>query len=834
MSDDQDKTRIQPPRKDPRRKPARPTVNDHPTLPYGEQTEPDDDAKTLATDDPALSASMASRARAHNTGLAPQDILKNRFILEKVLGAGGMGVVYRAKDLLKVEAQDRDPYVAIKVLGEDFKSHPEAFIALQRECRKTQRIAHPNIVNVHDFDKDGDTVFMTMEYLEGSPLDKLIKKYRATGLPRPDVWRILEGFCAALAYAHQQNIIHSDLKPGNIYVTKKMVAKVFDFGIARAVAKAEHGDADNDDKTVFDAGNLGALTPTYASLEMLEGDTPDVRDDIYALGCITYELFTGQHPYKRKNAREAHRRGMKPKRIEGLSTKQWRVIESALALERENRIGSVREFWTALTRKHTRPYAIWASFLLTAVVAGAGLWASYFQPEPPPLVQLSEDDFRSEIETRIRVELVQTNIANLLELASFDERWERGLREEVELAHQLLGPDSMEAQALNQRIFALYREQIQDKVEAEQLELARTHLRNAEFYAADESDLTALNELIDQRILELEQQREAQLEQQRLAEQSRREHAQSQQVARRQAAFAAELAKVNEHLACNTAPNIDQLGQAVHQLRELDRAAYNAQESRIITALSECITTLARNFPDRARAAQTAALALFNNHQALQNISIGTPDPCRRAFAGLGARGQRSRCQDSLSGGARGPNLVVIPAQDGIAMFAIGRYEISVAEFNQFCSVSPGCEPRTGGNTGLPITGVPLSLVEQYLQWLSEQTERSYRLPTQAEWRYAARAQGQNLDSNRNCTLNSRGIQKGGSLLNASIGQQNGWGLVNYVGNASEWATSGNGVVAMGGSYDTPMEDCTIDNAKPHDGRADPEAGFRVARGIDP
>jgi len=112
-----------------------------------------------------------------------QQLLKNRFIFEKVLGAGGMGVVYKAKDLLKVEAQDRDPYVAIKVLSDEFKTHPEAFIALQRESRKTQRIAHPNIVNVHDFDRDGDNVFMTMEYLEGKPLDKLISDYKSTGLP---------------------------------------------------------------------------------------------------------------------------------------------------------------------------------------------------------------------------------------------------------------------------------------------------------------------------------------------------------------------------------------------------------------------------------------------------------------------------------------------------------------------------------------------------------------------------------------------------------------------------------------------------------------------------
>ena len=292
MSDanDQDKTRIKP-----RQRPA-PPPNSPPLTDNSEsgtfisapaKADAHGYAKTEALRNPITEPHSQRRANI-------PDLLKNRFVLERVLGAGGMGVVYKAKDLLKVEAQDRDPYVAIKVLGDEFKSHPEAFIALQRESRKTQRIAHPNIVNVHDFDKDGDTVFMTMEYLEGTPLDKLIKQYRGVGLPREQAWQILEGVCAALSHAHEQRLIHSDLKPGNIFVTHSGLAKVFDFGIARAVAKAEQGDVTEvEDKTVFDAGNLGALTPAYASLEMLEGDPPDVRDDIYALGCITYELFAG-------------------------------------------------------------------------------------------------------------------------------------------------------------------------------------------------------------------------------------------------------------------------------------------------------------------------------------------------------------------------------------------------------------------------------------------------------------------------------------------------------------------------------------------------------------
>jgi serine/threonine protein kinase len=140
-------------------------------------------------------------------------LLKGRFVLEDILGIGGMGVVYKAKDLLKVEAQDRDPYVAIKVLSEEFRTHPEAFISLQREAKKAQHIANQNTVKVYDFDRDGEVVFMTMEYMVGQPLDQMVKQYNATGLPRNDAWNILKGMCLALIHAHREDIVHSDLKP---------------------------------------------------------------------------------------------------------------------------------------------------------------------------------------------------------------------------------------------------------------------------------------------------------------------------------------------------------------------------------------------------------------------------------------------------------------------------------------------------------------------------------------------------------------------------------------------------------------------------------------------
>jgi serine/threonine protein kinase len=264
-------------------------------------------------------------------------VLNNRFVLEEFIASGGMGAVFKAKDLLKVEAMDRNPFIAIKVLNEDFKEHPESWIALQREAQKSQRLSHPNIITVFDFtvDREKAIYFMTMELLEGESLKALIERISKDGLCLncEKVIEVLEGIVNALSYAHKQGIIHSDLKPSNIFITHEGTVKVLDFGIARAVKKIDQ----IEDETIFDPAKLGALTPAYASCEMIERSPPDPRDDIYALSCIVYELLTGKHPFNRRTAMEAVANSLKPKRIERLSKGQWKGLCKGLELRRQNR-----------------------------------------------------------------------------------------------------------------------------------------------------------------------------------------------------------------------------------------------------------------------------------------------------------------------------------------------------------------------------------------------------------------------------------------------------------------------------------------------------------------
>lgn len=313
---------------------------------------------------------MADMAQGERIGVG--SLLKDRFFMERELGRGGMGVVYLARDERKVEARDRDPYVAIKVLNDEFRKHPDALIALQRESRRAQHLGNDHIVRVYDFDKDGTNVFMTMEYVEGQDLRTVIRTKARDGMPFDEAWPLIADMGEALVRAHGAGIVHSDFKPGNVMVTPSGMAKVFDFGIARAgKIGAEH----RDDRTVFDAGTLGAMTPAYASLEMLQGKAPTPSDDIYAFACVVFELLTGRHPFDKQNAEEAMAAGRRPPAVPGLDKRQYKALVDAIAFTAEKRSSDIGNVMAGLRRRRWReratPWLIATAGVILLVAAGA-------------------------------------------------------------------------------------------------------------------------------------------------------------------------------------------------------------------------------------------------------------------------------------------------------------------------------------------------------------------------------------------------------------------------------------------------------------------------------
>jgi serine/threonine protein kinase len=305
-------------------------------------------------------------------------LLKGRFYLEKEIGRGGMGVVFMARDERKVEARDRDPYVAVKVLNDEFRRHPDSLISLQRESRRSQQLAHDNIVRVYDFDKDRTIVFMTMEYVDGSDLKQLIRERAFNGMPLEQARPLIEGMARALTRAHAAGVVHSDFKPANVMVTRDGVPKVFDFGIARA---GKHmGDAVGE-QTVFDAGTLGALTPAYASLEMIRGEEPTPSDDVYALGCVTFELLTGKHPYDKASAEVALKEGRQPPPVKDLTKHQYKVLCASVALTKDRRLKTANELIEGLREvgfgERARPYLIYGVPVIAVLAGGIYGWTIY-------------------------------------------------------------------------------------------------------------------------------------------------------------------------------------------------------------------------------------------------------------------------------------------------------------------------------------------------------------------------------------------------------------------------------------------------------------------------
>ena len=279
-----------------------------------------------------------------------------RFVLTEKVGAGGMSIIFKAKD----KGSYREPTVAVKVLNPEFSKHDDAFIAIARETAKSRELIEcSNIVSVYDGGVDGPHAYMWMDYLPGRSLSERLKEQVENPLSKAEAHLIIEGMARGLSYAHRKEQIHSDFKPGNVMLANEPVTspddvKIIDFGISRAFRRADDPEAD---ATIFNPGTLNALTPAYASPEMLEQMNPDPRDDIYALACIAYEVLTGRHPFDRTRATEARNKGLAPD-AQGLDKRELRALKHGLAFNRDDRTASVDEFIDELAaRRGPRPQA---------------------------------------------------------------------------------------------------------------------------------------------------------------------------------------------------------------------------------------------------------------------------------------------------------------------------------------------------------------------------------------------------------------------------------------------------------------------------------------------
>src|SRR2546426_3871304 len=221
--------------------------------------------------------------------LTVKDLDLGRYRIEEQIGAGGMGVVYRARD----QRLDRD--VALKVLPPGSLADEGSRNRFRKEALALSRMSHPNIAVVHDFDTQDDTDFLVMELIPGMTLEeKLITSPVAETEALKWVIQLLEG----LAAAHEQGVIHCDIKPSNLRVTPDGRIKILDFGLAKFLKRTDAASVTM--SITKDHGIAGTLA--YMSPEQLRGSPPDERTDTYAVGCVLYEITTGQRPFPETNA----------------------------------------------------------------------------------------------------------------------------------------------------------------------------------------------------------------------------------------------------------------------------------------------------------------------------------------------------------------------------------------------------------------------------------------------------------------------------------------------------------------------------------------------------
>jgi serine/threonine protein kinase len=285
--------------------------------------------------------------------LKPGSVLRRRYRIETMLGQGAMGTVFQAVDEDRLDIPPAGQRLAIKVLHTAVTKRAELLTELRRAFQQMQRLSHPNIVRVFEFDRDGPVVFFAMELLNGALLSRVLQARKLIPLDQPLALAIIRDIGAAISYAHSRGVVHGDLNLQNVFITLPGELRVLDFG---AWHRSNRRSPATDHEMTLPIAISG-----YASCQVLEGEHADARDDVFALACIAYLLLCGEHPFSKKTAIEARTARVSPRRPPNLANQQWQALRVGLRWEREDRPADVQQWLEQLNlsgaAKHLAPVA---------------------------------------------------------------------------------------------------------------------------------------------------------------------------------------------------------------------------------------------------------------------------------------------------------------------------------------------------------------------------------------------------------------------------------------------------------------------------------------------
>ena len=271
-----------------------------------------------------------------------------RFLLQNLLGAGGVCEVHAALDLRRVEWSDAAPQVAVKRLLPELADNYQAQLALAQEFCILRHLAHPGVVRVFDLHREPFGLCYSMELLRGRHMGE----NTAEAVPDARAAATATLFFGTLAFLHAKGIAHGDIKPSNLFLEPGGRPVLIDFNVAAAILNQDCADPV---QGLRHSLRIPAHNILYSSPERLEGGPPSPEDDVFAACCTVYEMFSGEHPFKRRSSEEARREGLIPDRPPGLPALLWPPLRKGLAFQPRVRPAAARlhrifAAWEALVR----------------------------------------------------------------------------------------------------------------------------------------------------------------------------------------------------------------------------------------------------------------------------------------------------------------------------------------------------------------------------------------------------------------------------------------------------------------------------------------------------
>ncbi|MFL0797271.1 MAG: SUMF1/EgtB/PvdO family nonheme iron enzyme [Cellvibrionaceae bacterium] len=667
-------------------------------------------------------------------------VLAGRYKIEEKIAAGGMGVVYRAHD------QNRNEDIAIKVMLPSLVKNQRARDKFMDEARLSSKLSHPNIVNVYDVQNEGDLYFITMELLEGQDLRDVMENRKATRQPftKDEVLELLEQLTEGLNHAHQSTV-HRDLKPENIFLTEDGDYKVMDFGIARVQSTSQRTQSGTVSGTAY-----------YMAPEQVKGAKAiDARADQYAIAVFTYELLAGEVP----TGMITPLHEIRPDVGKGFS----RALERALANKPEDRYDTLDDFFFALEKGKAggaglnlninRGALAMAAMLIVGLLLMGGIWQSGLIDTDKLFISKEEIAQKKAVSAKLAGEI-------------------KTLQKRLATGKRTLDSDVRDAQrnsSVDLAALEYWQRTTEDAifegstlVELEgQLAMAQTLLRDESFEQAQQHFTTVKagyktlynNFQAGEQLHALQQNAEAEYN---AWAKLKRNYGVSNLTAERKAQDLENRAKQQERTG--------ELAQATNSWKDTIEAWQAAQNS-----VGDDVAAIQadRRAKDKARKAEAER----------KRLAAIEAEKKRKAKA-KGALIRRLAGEFvSIPGGS-----FMMGSNDGnsdekpvhrvnIRPFTMGKYEVTKGQFEAFVNDTgyrtdaekntagkDGCYAYKGGadfgwtagtswrNPGYsqkgsdPVVCISHNDTQAYIQWLNKQTGNHYRLPTEAEWEYAARA----------------------------------------------------------------------------------------------